>query len=49
MWDASRPAHSEREGNGLYGYRPTPIDDDVREEYWTAVRGEPGRIDDRLT
>jgi hypothetical protein len=35
--------------DGLYGYRPTPIDEDVREEYWTAVRGEPTRIDESTT
>jgi len=27
--------------DGLYGYRPTPIDDDVREEYWTVIRKKP--------
>ncbi len=35
--------------DGLYGYRPTPIDDDVREEYWTVVRDKPHRVDDRTT
>ncbi len=31
-----------KDGNdGLYGYRPTPIDEDVREEYWLAIRGRP--------
>jgi hypothetical protein len=27
--------------DGLYGPRPTPIDEDVREEYWTAIRKRP--------
>jgi hypothetical protein len=27
--------------DGLYGYRPTPIDEDVREEYWTLIRRKP--------
>ena len=27
--------------DGLYGPRPTPIDQDVREEYWTKIRGLP--------
>jgi hypothetical protein len=29
--------------DGLYGPRPTPIDDDVREEYWTLIRKQPNR------
>jgi hypothetical protein len=33
----------------LYGYRPTPIDDDVREEYWTVIRGAPARIHESTT
>ena len=29
----------------LYGERlPVPIDDDVRAEYWTTIRGEPDRM-----
>ncbi|HEY4329507.1 MAG TPA: 1-deoxy-D-xylulose-5-phosphate synthase [Phycisphaerae bacterium] len=24
--------------DGLYGYRPVPIDEDVREEYWLKIR-----------
>jgi hypothetical protein len=28
-------------GDGLYGPRPTPIDDDAREEYWVAIRKRP--------
>jgi hypothetical protein len=27
--------------DGLYGPRPTPIDADVREEYWTKIRNLP--------
>jgi hypothetical protein len=27
--------------DGLYGPRPTPIDPDVREEYWTIIRKLP--------
>ena len=27
--------------DGLYGPRPTPIDEDVREEYWTVIRKQP--------
>lgn len=35
----------KRDGSDrLYGERvPVEIDDDVREEYWTEVRGEPKR------
>lgn len=33
----------------LYGERlPTEIDDDVREEYWTEVRGQPENRHKRL-
>src|SRR5579863_5926095 len=32
--------------DGLYGPRPTPIDDDVREEYWTLIRKKPERKDE---
>ena len=33
----------------LYGERlPVEIDDDVREEYWTSIRGEPERREERL-
>ena len=33
----------------LYGERlPTEIDDDVREEYWTAIRSEPQNRNKRL-
>jgi hypothetical protein len=35
--------------DGLYGYRPTPIDEDVREEYWTVIRGAPARIHEATT
>ncbi len=30
--------------DGLYGYRPTPIDDDAREEYWTLIRQRPTSV-----
>ena len=29
--------------DGLCGSRPTPIDDDVREEYWTTIRQRPDK------
>jgi len=33
----------------LYGERvPVEIDDDVREEYWTVIRGLPGRVDESV-
>lgn len=35
--------------DGLYGYRPTPIDDDVREEYWIDIRKEPARKRQKVT
>jgi hypothetical protein len=35
--------------DGLYGYRPTPIDEDVRTEYWTLVRGAPDRAHEPTT
>jgi hypothetical protein len=35
--------------DGLYGHRPTPIDDDVREEYWTVIRNLPERKNERVT
>jgi len=35
--------------DGLYGYRPTPIDEDVRDEYWTDVRGLPSRAHESTT
>jgi len=33
----------KRGGDRLYGSQPVEIDADVREEYWTAIRGEPER------
>ncbi len=34
----------------LYGERiPVSIDDDVRMEYWTAIRGQPERAGDETT
>ena len=39
-----------KDGNdGLYGYRPTPIDEDVREEYWIHVRNLPDKKDQKFT
>jgi hypothetical protein len=35
--------------DGLYGPRPTPIDDDVREEYWTLIRKQPDKKNQRVT
>ena len=35
--------------DGLYGPRPTPIDDDVREEYWTLIRKQPERMNQKTT
>jgi hypothetical protein len=36
-------------GDGLYGPRPTPIDVDVREEYWTVIRKLPEKKTYRST
>jgi hypothetical protein len=35
--------------DGLYGPRPTPIDEEVREEYWTLVRKLPDRKKQKTT
>jgi hypothetical protein len=35
--------------DGLYGRRPTPIDEDVRVEYWTAIRKAPSRAHEQTT
>ena len=35
--------------DGLYGPRPTPIDDDVREEYWTVIRKLPEKKHQKVT
>ena len=35
--------------DGLYGPRPTPIDDDVREEYWTLIRKRPAKKSQKVT
>ena len=35
--------------DGLYGPRPTPIDDDVREEYWTLIRKQPEKKNRKTT
>jgi hypothetical protein len=40
----------KRDGNdGLYGRRPTPIDEDVREEYWREIRMLTGKRNDATT
>lgn len=35
--------------DGLYGPRPTPIDKDVREEYWTVIRRQPEKKNRKTT
>jgi hypothetical protein len=35
--------------DGLYGYRPTPVDEDVRREYWVEVRGMPENVERGVT
>ncbi len=35
--------------DGLYGPRPTPIDPDVREEYWTTIRKQPSKAGNKTT
>jgi hypothetical protein len=35
--------------DGLYGARPTPIDDDVRDEYWTVIRKQPSKKSRKTT
>lgn len=35
--------------DGLYGPRPTPIDEDVREEYWTLIRRQPEKKNKKFT
>lgn len=35
--------------DGLYGYRPVPIDEGVRVEYWTVIRGAPSRVGESTT
>jgi hypothetical protein len=35
--------------DGLYGPRPTPIDDDVREQYWTLIRELPEKKSKKFT
>ena len=36
----------KRGGDRLYGTGLVDIDDDVRVEYWTTIRGQPERRDD---
>ena len=35
--------------DGLYGPRPTPIDEDVREEYWAVIRKKPENKNQKVT
>jgi len=35
--------------DGLYGPPPTPIDEDVREEYWTHIREQPEKREQKTT
>ena len=35
--------------DGLYGYRPTPIDEDARDEYRTSIRKRPDLRDESMT
>lgn len=35
--------------DGLYGPRPTPIDEDVREEYWTLIRRQLEKKNKKFT
>jgi len=35
--------------DGLYGARPTPIDEDVREEYRTQIRKQPERKHEKFS
>jgi hypothetical protein len=35
--------------DGLYGPRPTPIDPDVREQYWTIIRKQPSKVHHKST
>jgi hypothetical protein len=35
--------------NRLYGeHSPVEIDEDVRREYWTGIRGQPARVDEAV-
>jgi len=35
--------------DGLYGYSPVEIDEDVREEYWREIRRQPQRVHERVS
>jgi hypothetical protein len=35
--------------DGLYGPRPTPIDSEVREQYWTIIRKQPSKVQNKST
>jgi hypothetical protein len=49
LYYAGQSFYSLAGHDGLYGHRPTPIDDDVREEYWTVIRNLPERKNERVT
>ena len=35
--------------DGLDGPRPTPIDPDVREQYWTIIGKQPSKVHHKIT
>ena len=43
------PGPKRRGGDRLYGQPGVPIDEDVREEYWTAIRNQPARRNQATT
>lgn len=46
FWIAGPEKNGE---DALYGPRPIPIDDDVREEYWTLIRKQPEKKNRKTT
>jgi hypothetical protein len=44
----ARPDGLDRSEGRKRGSFPVEIDDDVRDEYWTVVRGDPSRSHERL-
>lgn len=49
-WDEYWISGPKKNGeDGLHGSRPTPIDDDVREEYWTFIRKQPENKNKKTT
>ena len=44
----ARPDGLDRSGGHNRGSFPVEIDDDVRVEYWTEIRGEPKRSHERV-